>query len=122
MAKEEALFKIHAPANLEEANKASLRLKFEELFLLQLELLLRKQISQKKIKGLKLSKVGDYFNDFFKTEYASEDVETIGGYLLGHIGHLPERGETLVLDNLTFKVMNADSRQVHMFQVVNDGD
>jgi len=62
------------------------------------------------------------FNDFFKTRYTSEDVETIGGYLLSHIGHLPERGETLVLDNLTFKVMRADSRQVHMFQVVNDGE
>ncbi len=61
------------------------------------------------------------FNAFFKTAYNSEDVETIGGYLLGHIGHLPERGETLVLDNLTFKVMNADSRQVHLFQVVKDG-
>ena len=60
------------------------------------------------------------FNEFFETDYASEDVETIGGYLLGHIGHLPERGETLVLGNLTFKVMNADSRQVHMFQVVNE--
>lgn len=60
------------------------------------------------------------FNDFFKTEYISEDVETIGGYVLGHIGHLPERGETLELGNLTFKVINADSRQVHMFQVVNE--
>lgn len=62
------------------------------------------------------------FNDYFKTEYDSEDVETIGGYLLGHIGHLPERGETLVLDNLTFKVLNADSRQVHLFQVVNESE
>ena len=60
------------------------------------------------------------FNDYFKTDYNNEDVETIGGYLLGHIGHLPERGETLVLDQLTFKVMNADSRQVHLFQVVKD--
>ena len=60
------------------------------------------------------------FNEFFKTEYTSEDVETIGGYLLGHIGHLPERGEILVLGNITFKVLNADSRQVHMFQVVNE--
>ncbi len=62
------------------------------------------------------------FNDYFNTDYDSEDVETIGGYLLGHIGHLPERGETLVLDNLTFKVLNADSRQVHLFQVVNDSE
>ncbi len=60
------------------------------------------------------------FNDFFKTEYFSEDVETIGGYVLGHIGHLPERGESLELGNITFKVINADSRQVHMFQVVNE--
>lgn len=60
------------------------------------------------------------FNDYFKTEFFSEDVETIGGYVLGHIGHLPERGETLELGNLTFKVINADSRQVHMFQVVNE--
>lgn len=62
------------------------------------------------------------FNDYFNTEYDSEDVETIGGYLLSHIGHLPERGETLVLDNLTFKVLNADSRQVHLFQVVNESE
>ena len=62
------------------------------------------------------------FNDYFNTDYDSEDVETIGGYLLGHIGHLPERGETLVLDNLTFKVLNADSRQVHLFQVVNESE
>ena len=61
------------------------------------------------------------FNDYFNTDYSSEGVETIGGYLLGHIGHLPERGETLELDDLMFKVMNADSRQVHLFQVVKDG-
>ncbi len=61
------------------------------------------------------------FNDYFETDYDSEDVETIGGYLLGHIGHLPERGETLVLGRFTYKVMNADSRQVHLFQVVKNG-
>jgi magnesium and cobalt transporter len=61
------------------------------------------------------------FNDYFKTEFESEDVETIGGYLLRRIGHLPERGESLALGNLTFKVLNADSRQVHLYQVIDDG-
>ena len=61
------------------------------------------------------------FNDYFDTEFESEDVETIGGYLLGHIGHLPERGESIALDNLTFKVLNADSRQVHLYQVIDHG-
>ena len=61
------------------------------------------------------------FNDYFSTEFESEDVETIGGYLLGQIGHLPERGESIAVDNLTFKVLNADSRQVHLYQVIDHG-
>jgi len=61
------------------------------------------------------------FNEYFDTEFESEDVETIGGYLLGQIGHLPERGESVSVDNLTFKVLNADSRQVHLYQVIDNG-
>ena len=61
------------------------------------------------------------FNEYFETDFDSEDVETIGGYLLGQIGHLPMRGESITLDNLTFKVLNADSRQVHLFQVIENG-
>ena len=61
------------------------------------------------------------FNEYFATEFESEEVETIGGYLLGQIGHLPERGESVSVDNLTFKVLNADSRQVHLYQVIDNG-
>ncbi|MCP4388628.1 MAG: CBS domain-containing protein [Gammaproteobacteria bacterium] len=61
------------------------------------------------------------FNEYFHTEFESEDVETIGGYLLGQIGHLPERGESIAVDKLTFKVLNADSRQVHLYQVIDNG-
>jgi magnesium and cobalt transporter len=61
------------------------------------------------------------FNNYFNTDFEIEDVETIGGYLLRQIGYLPERGESITLDNLTFKVMNADSRQVHMYQVIDNG-
>jgi magnesium and cobalt transporter len=61
------------------------------------------------------------FNDYFDTEFESETVETIGGYLLRQIGHLPERGESVTVDNLIFKVLNADSRQVHLYQVIDNG-
>lgn len=61
------------------------------------------------------------FNEYFNTDYESEDIETIGGLLLRQFGHLPERGETVAFDNLTFKVLNADSRQVHLYQVVDNG-
>jgi magnesium and cobalt transporter len=61
------------------------------------------------------------FNDYFKTEFEIEDIETIGGYLLRQIGYLPERGEAITLGELTFKVMSADSRQVHLYQVIDNG-
>ena len=61
------------------------------------------------------------FNEYFNTDYESEDIETIGGLLLRQFGHLPERGESVAFDNLTFKVLNADSRQVHMYQVIDNG-
>ena len=61
------------------------------------------------------------FNDYFNTEFEIDDVETIGGYLLRQIGYLPERGESITLDHLTFKVMNTDSRQVHLYQVIDNG-
>ena len=62
------------------------------------------------------------FNDYFKTDFTNDEIETIGGYLLGHIGHLPERGESFILQSLTFKVLSADSRHVHLYQVVDDSD
>jgi len=61
------------------------------------------------------------FNNYFNTEFEIEDVETIGGYVLRQIGYLPERGETITLNHLTFKVLNADSRQVHLYQVIDNG-
>ncbi len=61
------------------------------------------------------------FNEHFATTFESESIETIGGYVLRQIGHLPERGESITVDNLTFKVLNADSRQVHLYQVIDNG-
>jgi magnesium and cobalt transporter len=62
------------------------------------------------------------FNDYFKSDFINDEIETIGGYLLGHIGYLPERGESFFLQNLTFKVLSADSRHVHLYQVIDDSN
>ncbi|UKN03227.1 ATP-dependent DNA helicase RecG [Paracrocinitomix mangrovi] len=66
MSREQAYFEIHQPSSYEMAQKAQVRLKFEELFILQMELLFRKEITKKKIKGLKLETVGAHFNEFYK--------------------------------------------------------
>lgn len=63
----EAAFKqIHYPQNLEFAERAKQRLKFEELFFLQLELLIRKHISLQKTKGIIFPEVGSVFMDFYE--------------------------------------------------------
>ncbi len=61
----EAMFHIHFPESQASLAKAQFRLKFEELFYIQLQLLLRKQLRKQKIKGHPFDKVGSYFNDFY---------------------------------------------------------
>ncbi len=72
IAKEKALIDIHQPKSMVAAKKAQFRLKFQELFLLQLELLIRKQITQRKIKGYSFGNLGDPFNTFFSTHIPFE--------------------------------------------------
>jgi len=65
MPKKEALLNVHFPKNQELLAKAQYRLKFEELFFIQLQLLRKKIIRKNKIKGYVFEKVGDYFTNFY---------------------------------------------------------
>ncbi|MGY0392151.1 ATP-dependent DNA helicase RecG [Bizionia sp. KMM 8389] len=67
ISKSEALFNIHFPKNQELLAKAQYRLKFEELFYIQLQLILKNLIHKSKIKGLPFDKVDTYFNNFYNT-------------------------------------------------------
>jgi len=64
--KREALFNIHFPMSTESLAKAQFRLKFEELFFIQLQLITKNLIRKQKIKGHAFTNVGDYFNTFFQ--------------------------------------------------------
>ncbi|MFS4481766.1 ATP-dependent DNA helicase RecG [Hyunsoonleella sp. 2307UL5-6] len=64
--KAEALLNIHFPKSQELLAKAQYRLKFEELFYIQLQLILKNLIHKSKIKGFQFDTVGNYFNTFFK--------------------------------------------------------
>ncbi len=57
------------------------------------------------------------FNEYFDREFDAEEFDTIGGIVLKAFGHLPERGERVDIDDLEFKVLNADSRRVRLLQV-----
>ena len=57
------------------------------------------------------------FNSTFATQYDEEDQDTIGGLVLKQFGRMPKRGDQLNVDNLSFKVLRADSRRLHLLLV-----
>jgi magnesium and cobalt transporter len=57
------------------------------------------------------------FNEYFEQSLSDAEFDTIGGLVVHQIGHLPKRGERVVIGNLLFKILRADSRRVHMLQL-----
>jgi len=72
MSKKDALFNIHFPSSTDALAKAQFRLKFEELFFIQLQLITKNLIRKHKIKGHPFTQVGAYFNDFFQNHLPFE--------------------------------------------------
>ena len=66
ISKYEALYNIHFPQNQLLLSKAQFRLKYEELFFIQLQFVLKNLINKSKFKGFNFSKVGKFFNNFYK--------------------------------------------------------
>ena len=62
----EAIKQIHFPENNLLLSKAQFRLKFEELFILQIKMLIKNIERKEKIKGFKFKKIGKSFNSFYK--------------------------------------------------------
>ncbi len=65
MSRDDALRKIHYPQNAKELEQARMRLKFEELFFVQLNILRYASDQRHKYRGYVFDKVGQNFNDFY---------------------------------------------------------
>ena len=72
ISKKDALINIHFPKSSEALAKAQFRLKFEELFFIQLQLITKNLIQKHKIKGHPFTLVGDFFNDFYQNHLPFE--------------------------------------------------
>ncbi|MBA4135501.1 MAG: ATP-dependent DNA helicase RecG [Flavobacterium sp.] len=70
--KNAALFNIHFPKSPELLAKAQFRLKFEELFFIQLQLITKNLVRKHKIKGHPFTIVGDNFNNFYQNHLPFE--------------------------------------------------
>ncbi len=62
----DALYHIHFPKSQELLRKAEFRLKFEELFFIQLNILRYSKLNSRKLGGFVFAKIGDNFNNFYK--------------------------------------------------------
>jgi len=67
-----------------------------------------------------LTEIAD-FNALLGTEFDDEEFDTIGGLVMQRFGRVPKRGEQVTIDALTFKVLRADSRRLHLLQVSGKG-
>ena len=65
ISKKEALFQVHYPSNQNLLGRAQARLKFEEFFYMQMQLIIKNLQRKQKIKGHVFSKIGSYFHIFF---------------------------------------------------------
>ncbi|HET8753136.1 MAG TPA: ATP-dependent DNA helicase RecG, partial [Salinimicrobium sp.] len=70
--KSKAVFNIHFPESQELLAKAQFRLKYEELFYLQLQLLMKNLLQKKKIKGFPFETIGSRFNTFYNEQLEFE--------------------------------------------------
>ncbi|TAK92476.1 MAG: CBS domain-containing protein [Burkholderiaceae bacterium] len=57
------------------------------------------------------------FNETFDTQLSDDDMNTVGGLVTDTLGHVPHRGEKVVIANFSFEVLRADARQVHVLLV-----
>jgi magnesium and cobalt transporter len=59
------------------------------------------------------TEIGD-FNEMLHTNFSDDDYDTVGGLVIGLFGRLPKRGEHITANDVTFHVLRADSRRLHV--------
>jgi magnesium and cobalt transporter len=56
----------------------------------------------------------EQFNETVGTSFAIEDIDTVAGLVIQHLGRVPKIGERITIDGIEFEVQRADPRQIHV--------
>ena len=56
-------------------------------------------------------------NEKLSTELEAENIDTVGGFVVNHLGRVPESGTLFVYRGIRFTIMEADERRVHRIQI-----
>ena len=64
----------------------------------------------------------DVFNEYFELnlDVLAIDAETIGGFVIDKLGILPKVGDSLEINNLTLKVVDADPRKLKKLLIIRN--
>ena len=57
------------------------------------------------------------FNAAFGTTISDDEYDTIGGILMQAFGHMPARGESIILEELRYEIVAADTRRIKLIRV-----
>lgn len=75
-----------------------------------------RDLGQNKFTVRALTPVED-FNDYFHTSLSDDKADTVGGLIMIELGHVPKRGEVILVDGLEFRVLRADNRRIHLLEL-----
>jgi len=59
----------------------------------------------------------DDLNEEIGTQLESEDFESIGGYVIGIVGDIPEQGATVTHENMTFTIEEVDKNRISKLRI-----
>src|SRR5690606_7200021 len=57
------------------------------------------------------------FNEAFGSQFADDEYDTVGGLVMNAFDHLPKRNEITEVGDFRFRVLNADSRRIHLLRL-----
>jgi len=57
------------------------------------------------------------FNERFSVNLKDNDFDTIGGWIVHQLEHLPKKSEKLEYGHFRFEVLRADNRRVHLLKL-----
>jgi magnesium and cobalt transporter len=57
------------------------------------------------------------FNDYFNAHFVDDQNDTIGGMVMQHFGHMPQKGEKTQISSFVFEVLSADDRRLKRLRV-----
>lgn len=59
----------------------------------------------------------DEFDEYFDTQLTTDEYDTIAGFIVHELQHMPKKGERLIVDKLRFEITKADNRRIHQIKL-----